>query len=230
MLINSKILEEKINQYINNIITKKELGFWSMQAYYTLIKGEYIEIDKLSVYHFLRTISTFHMEPNDIADEYPCSEEEVLNIRDILCGSKDINYTFNIKIFKNIFKNEKYESRIEVFNKLSKAINEIPLNNMAQLELNELKDYVSQDIDKIESLIDLLECHMKGIIVENIDFEDKIIDYRQSVGIYVGGTDNNKENFLPNLKKMLDCVMGDMFFRVSIIYKNGVSSLSIVLL
>lgn len=52
MLINSFILEQKINQYFIHEITKQELGYWSKQAYYILMKGEYMEIEKLPVYHF----------------------------------------------------------------------------------------------------------------------------------------------------------------------------------
>jgi len=37
MLVNSKILEQKIDQYYNKIISKHDLGLWSMEAYYTLI-------------------------------------------------------------------------------------------------------------------------------------------------------------------------------------------------
>ncbi len=230
MLVNAKQLEQKIDQYYNKIITKYELGLWSMQAYYELMKGEYIEIDKLQVYHFLRTISTFHQIPNDIADEYPCTEEEVLNIKEILCGKKDINYTFNIKISKNIYQNQNYKTRYMRFEKLQKNIEEISLDNIPLFIPDEWIEYINENIKEVQTLIDLLECHIKGIITQNIDLEEKIIDFRQSVGIYVEGTNINKQNFIPNLKKLLDCVMGNIFFRVSIVYKKGRPYLSLILL
>lgn len=230
MLINSKQLKQKIEQYCNKAITKDELGLWSMQAYYELMKGEYIEIDKLQIYHFLRTISTFHQKPNDIADEYPCTEEEVINIKEILCGKKDIYYTFNIKIFKNIYQNEIYTNRWIKFEKLKKHIDEISLGKIAPSIINEWIEYINQNVDEIQTLIDLLECHIKGMISENLDTEEKIIDFRQSVGIYAGGININKENFIPNLKKLLACIMGNTFFRVSVVYKKGIPYLSLILL
>lgn len=230
MLINSKQLEQKIEQYCNKAITKDELGLWSIQAYYELMKGEYIEIDKLQIYHFLRTISTFHQKPNDIADEYPCTKEEVINIKEILCGKKDIYYTFNIKIFKNIYQNEIYRNRWIKFEKLKNHIDEISLGKITPSIINEWIEYINQNVDEIQTLIDLLECHIKGIICENLDTEEKIIDFRQSVGIYAGGININKENFIPNLKKLLACIMGNTFFRVSVVYKKGIPYLSLILL
>ena len=88
----------------------------------------------------------------------------------------------------------------------------------------------NRKLDGIKSLVELFEYHIKGIIAENIDFEEEVLDYRQSVGIYVGGSSINQINFIPNLNKLLECVMGDLFFRVSIVYKRGVPNLSLILL
>ena len=82
----------------------------------------------------------------------------------------------------------------------------------------------------MQTLIGLLECHIKGIIAENINIEEEIADFRQSVGIYVGGTSISKENFLPNLRKLLDCILGDSFFRVSIAYIKCKPYLSLIFL
>lgn len=170
------------------------------------------------------------MVPNDIKDEYPCSEKEVLEIRDILCGRKDIQYTFAIKIFKGIYQNEVYKWRLEEFRKLRKFIDGISLNASSSPAIDTLIEYMNKDINEIQSLIDLFEAHLKSIISENIDFDDKILDFRQSVGIYVGGCNVNEKIFVPNLKKLLECVMGEVYFRISIIYKKGTPCLSIILM
>lgn len=230
MFVNSKILLHKLDQYYSKAITKQELGSWSKQAYYELMKSEYIEIEKLMIYHFLRKISTVHIIPDDLADEYPCSEEEMYNIREILYGRKDLNYTFNIKIFRNIYKAERYSFRLEEFKKLKEVMNDISQGAVQKFQTELLIKYAAQEPDEIISLIDLLECHIKGIINENIDFEDNTLDFRQSVGVYVGGSSINRENFIPNIKKLLDCVMGDMYFRVSVLYRKGAPYLSLVML
>lgn len=229
MVINSEVLEKKINQYFNNEINKTDLGLWAMEAYYALMKGEYIEIEKLQIYHFLRKISTFHTVPDDIAGEYPCSEEEVLEIEEILSGRKNINYTFNIKIFRNIYQSEIYKLRLEKFQELEEVIDGISSDSddISSSVVDKLIKYANQEVSEVQSLIDLFEIHIKGIIVENINFEEKILNYRQSVGIYVGNV--NKKNFIPDLKRLLKCVMGDMYFRISIIYNKGTPCLCFVL-
>ena len=230
MMINAKCLEQKINQFFHGELSRKDLGLWSKQAYYDLMKGEYIEIEKLSIYRFLRTISTFHTLPNDMADEYPCSEEEVKEIREILCGKKDICYTFHIRIYENLYQKEPYKSRWEVFKQLRNDLEDIDIEHIPFSLVEELEKYSKQNINEINTLVDLLECHLKGIIADNINFEEEIIDFRQSVGIYVGGTKVNKENFIQNLKKLLECIMGESFFRISIAYKKGIAHLSFILL
>lgn len=60
-MIGSEVLKEKISLYFGGKIKKYDLGLWAMEAYYELMKGDYIEIEKLKIYHFLKIISTFHM-------------------------------------------------------------------------------------------------------------------------------------------------------------------------
>lgn len=117
MKINKEVLLEKINLYRLKKISRNELGKWAREAYYDLMKGEYIEIEKISIYHFLREISSFHMEANDITGEYPCSEERVFEIGEILAGRKSTQYTFYAKISKLVLQNN-YQIR---YNELKKC-------------------------------------------------------------------------------------------------------------
>lgn len=228
MIVNSGLLKQKIGQYINKEISKNELGLWSMRAYYCLLKGEYIEIDKLSIYHFLRTVSTFHTIPNDIADEYPCSEDEVMEIYDILCGRKSMAFTFNIRVFQNFYSNKNDSAREKIFCRLKEIFSEISSCGVPQSVIKELTEYVNQTEGEIHTIVDLLECHIKSIIVENLNFEEDIL-YKRQVGIYVGKEEANGVYFAVHLKKLLDCVLGNTAFRVSVIYRNGVPNLAIVL-
>ncbi len=98
------------------------------------------------------------------------------------------------------------------------------------MQVKFLMQYANRKLDEMKSLVELFENHIKGIIAENIDFEEEILDYRQYVGIYVGGSDINQINFISDINKLLECAMGDLFFRVSIVYKKGVPNLSLVLL
>lgn len=101
---------------------------------------------------------------------------------------------------------------------------------MLPSQIDFLIKFGSHKPKEILTLIDLLEENIKDIIIENIDLEEKQLDFIQTVGIYAGGGSKiNRQNFLPSLNKLLDCVMGNIIFRVSIIYKKGMPYLSIVL-
>lgn len=233
MLFYSQMLKEKLQQYFNKEIKNYELSLWAKEEYYKLMKGEYIEINKLVVYHFLRKISTFSLVPNDITDDYPCSDEEVEEIKDILNGNKDIHYTFNLKMYKNIFQNELYTMRLEKLKQLNEEIERLALDNKSQISsivVNNVFKCKSFSFNDSYSLIDLFEENIRSIIAENMDCGEMMLDYRKSVGIYVGRSEKNKKSFVSDLKKLLDCVMGEKSFRVSIAYKKGTPYLSLVLL
>jgi len=96
MDVNRIVLRKKLNQYFEGAITKEELGSWANKSYYELLRGDFVVIDKLAIFNFLKTVSRFHIVPNDIKDEFPCSENDICDIRDILNGKKNITYTMSI--------------------------------------------------------------------------------------------------------------------------------------
>lgn len=91
-------LREKIDSYFLGTLSKEELGRWAENAYYDLLKGGYIEQKKIVLYPFLKTISQFSIENNDIEDKYPCSEEEVEYIRKVLHGKEEFDFQIEIAI------------------------------------------------------------------------------------------------------------------------------------
>lgn len=230
MEVNTDILKSKLDQYFKNIITKDELGLWALNSYYDLLQGEYIYIEKLKVYHFLRTLSTFHIVPNDIKDEYPCSEEEVLNIYEILRGNKSTSYTFNLKISKKIYEQEEFNNKKSMLDKIQNYIVEYSSNkSLSQSKMSDIINYTKKGMFETNNLVEILETNIMGILDENIDFTDKIFDFVQSVGIYVGGRNINEQNFSSSVLKLFSCIEGTDSFRVCITYKYGVCSLTLVL-
>ena len=141
----------------------------------------------------------------------------------------DLHYTFNIKIYKNIYQKEPYRWKMDGFQRLRELIDEICVNDVSPAIMDQLMNYVNQETGEIHTLIDLFEMNIKGMIAENIDFDEEILDFRQSVGIYTGGSEVNKKVFVPDLKRVLECVMGEKQFRISVIYKKGLPYLSMIL-
>lgn len=229
MEINKEILLDKIDFYRSNKISRNELGEWAKEAYYDLMKGEYIEIEKISLYHFLREISLFHIEANDITGEYPCSEERIFEIGEIVAGRKNTQYTFYAKISKLVLLNN-FQIR---YNKFKKMQEMICILNSEKIPLEILcffKEYVNQDTNEIQTLIDLFEAHIRGILIENIDFgESSVFDYCRSLRIYAGDVTIDRITFITNLKKLLECILGERGFGISILYNKGIPNTILVL-
>ncbi|MDO4261396.1 MAG: hypothetical protein Q4C82_04915, partial [Eubacteriales bacterium] len=118
-----KSLEEKLNCYFKGDISKEDLGAWAKKAYYDILRGGYVEIKKIVMYPFLKTISTFHVKESDKEDVFPCSEDDVKKIRDILNGVIEFEFDVELSIpsqVYNMFKGRHYydEEKRETFAKL----------------------------------------------------------------------------------------------------------------
>ena len=71
-------LQAKLDYYFTGKLSKRELGEWANKAYYDILKGGYIEIEKVTIYPLLKILSTFHLEVDERIDIYPCTEEIIL--------------------------------------------------------------------------------------------------------------------------------------------------------
>lgn len=92
------------------------------------------------------------------------------------------------------------------------------------------KEFVNRDTSEIKNLIDLFEVHIRGILIENIDFdESSIFDYCRSLRIYAEDVTIDRVTFITNLKKLLECILGERGFRISIIYNKGIPNTMLVI-
>ena len=230
MDIGVAILRDKLIQYVGEKITKNEIGFWSYSAYLHLLKGEYFEIDKLVIFHFIRTLSTIHTTPNNITDDYPCSEDEVKKILGVLNGEKSLSYTFNTMISKQAYESydDIYKSKLQLFSKIENYILEYLNNNSLDLsKMRELIAYSRQCTCEINTLTDLLEAHLINILSENIDHEYEEFFAKTSC-IHVE-KEIDKNDFAHSILKLLICIMSDMYFRVCVQYRKGYPIISLIL-
>ena len=58
MEYDAKILLQRIDDYFTGIISKTDLGKWANKAYYDILKGGYVENEKIVIYPFVKVIST----------------------------------------------------------------------------------------------------------------------------------------------------------------------------
>lgn len=91
-------LRQKLANYRNGTCSREALGVWASHAYYDLLRGGYLETEKLSVYPFVRTLARMRMEPCDMQDTYPCTEQDVAQIWRILSGEVPCSFCIELGI------------------------------------------------------------------------------------------------------------------------------------
>lgn len=229
MKYNIDTLRKNINNYFSGTISNKELGKWAEEAYYDLLKGSYVETRKIILYPFLKTISKFHIESNDIEDKYPCSKDEVKYIKDILDGKNDFDFTVEMSIpfqVYNMFGNKAYFNikRREVFVEIRDAIlfyvqsgNEI--NNDIFKHINFLFDSEKQN----KTIQDMLEEYIFKQSKALFDISSSKVGRKEEVKLYAQKT--NKDFALIKLLDYLDCYIGERNFCVTVSFRKGISEM-----
>lgn len=86
-----------------------------------------IETEKVVIYPLLKTLSTFHVETDERKDIYPCTEEDVRKIQEIVNGIIDIDLNIEMSIpaqVYNMFEERPYynKERREIFVQLRNTI------------------------------------------------------------------------------------------------------------
>lgn len=228
----AKELIKRIDDYFVGAISKTELGEWANNAYYDLLKGGYIEKEKITIYPFIKIVSTFHLAENDKEDTFPCTEENVRMIQDILHGKKNLDFAVEISIPIQtyfMFKDKAYfdGKKRDFFVKLRDMI----LKHFKQeRELN----------DEIRSQVELAMCMKRqdkvimGILEEQIQWFLKILFVHDLAEL---GLQKNLKLYAKKsvqsvieerLISYLDCYLGDRNFQLFIAFENGESNIHLI--
>ena len=228
MEFDARILGEKLNCYFRGEVSKGDLGEWASKAYHDILRGGYVETEKIVIYPFLKIISTFHIEVNDKEDEFPCSEKDLEKVGDILNGINDFEFDMEMSVpfqVYNMFKEKKYydAERRETFVKLKNEIiqcfeQKCKISNEVAAQLKKIiyTDNPSRTIQ------DILENHI-FLLVKNL-FRDNFIDTcdeeQYDFKLFAQQSTNNL--VFERLLDYLDSYIGDRNFHLLISYKKGI--------
>ncbi len=110
-------VRDMIREYTTGRIGRRELGAWAFSAYEDMLKGGYLELRKLAVYPFLKTLSSFCVEVDDLADQYPATREDLDRAYDILRGVKNTGFSVEIAPSNQFFRipPEQYDRMSEIY-------------------------------------------------------------------------------------------------------------------
>lgn len=228
MEFDAKSLEDKLNCYFRGEVSKGDLGEWANKAYYDILRGGYIETEKIVIYPFLKIISTFHVEVNDKEDVFPCSEKDVKKVGDILNGMIDFEFDVEISVpfqVYNMFKEKQYydTERRKTFVKLKSEIiqcfeQKCKISNEMAVQLKKIINTDSPN----RTIQDILENHI-FLLVKNL-FRDNFIDTCDEVQVnfklFAQQSTNNL--IFERLLDYLDSYIGNRNFHLLISYKKGI--------
>lgn len=229
MEYNAKKLLKKIDDYFAGAISRAALGEWANRAYYDLLKGGYIENEKIVIYPFIKVISTFHLRENDKDDIYPCTEENVKIIQDILHGKRNFDFAVEISIpiqTYSMFKENHYfdEERREIYSKLRDVL-------VCYFEQKyAISDEMAKQVEAVmclkhrdEVVLDLLEEYILRFLKVLFKNNFTELGLQKSLKLYAK---KSKQNIIADrLISYLDCYIGNRNFQLLITFKDGKSNL-----
>ena len=143
-------LRERLDDYSAGKSGKDELGSWASRAYFDLLKGEFIGLDKLAVYSFMKKLSQLNTPEDDIRDIHSCSHKTALDIRSILCGEQD--YDFHVGITLAPVIQQMYAQRSEHHVEKSELLRAIRDKvNTRTSDISEAEHNILRYLDEFES-------------------------------------------------------------------------------
>lgn len=154
----------------------------------------------------------------------------MFDIYQIVTGTKNVIYNGNIKLHVNIYKRFQMNERLERYVEIKKIIKEfLIVKKISPENIYILNSSVIYKNQRLETVIDLLEIQAFGLISDLFIDEEEEFLFRKNFKLYVGKKELSQENSCQRLIKILDCLIGDVYFGVNIIFENGCPQVSLIL-
>ena len=233
------LLEEKLRAYFSGTLSKCELGSWAKREYGIILQGGYLLIEKMEVYGFLKTISRFHVIPDDTKDEYPCDEEDVRKVYDILRGNQDYRSITSLRIPRHLF--SLYRGRHKYLewdldNERCKIIAEVRIcikdylqkRHITKQQVDLIHKYMAFDNKYRNTLVGLLDSYAIELLCHYCEFSGSSIGFKESGSLYITHGDLLDDSPAKDILEILDYATGNAAFKVCIGYAKGVPDLFIL--
>lgn len=220
-MINNNIeeLKIKLNEYFNGEISKEYLGRWANIIYYDILKGGFLEKDKLVIYPFVKKISLFGIEPNEKEDIYPTEEEEIRYIEGILSGDYNFQFQVNVSIPLLLYTNRCNSfltiSDRNLYLELAKLIDSYKLNQISIEKIKEQTQKISIPRNKL-LITDELQ-YIIALYCETL-FSSDVRKHNGPISLY---SKRKEEISLDKLERYVDYYIGEKEFQVGIKYEKS---------
>lgn len=215
-------LKEKIDDYFCGHSSRHDLGAWGQEAYYDLLCGGYIQQKKLVLYPFLKTISQFHLEADDMCDIFPSEEKDVKQIQMVLQGKEDFSFQVTLSV-PHRFQILSNRNQLDIFckaqNLLEKFIDTSALDTDFQKYVKQILQFSVSDV----SILDILQNQIMKFCDTLFEADD--VRLKTPLRLYADKTASKVS--LIKLKNMMECYMGNRNFIVVVSFNNGKPTLEL---
>ena len=229
---NLTILNNKIKDYLLEHISKTEFADWAEDIYIDIIKGGFLEINKLILYPFVKTFSNISVAENDIEDVFPCSLKDVKEIQKIVQGDLDTTFYIKVRIPVNMISFYNIGlyfdvDKIELVSKLKEQLLLfIDYQEISVIDSDLLKRIINT-FNNNGTLIGLLENDIIDLIDSIFCIDNDVISIRNTMALYSKLSGHN--TLLNHLLLYLDCYLGNESFFVLISLKKGLPKLKLII-
>lgn len=217
-------LRSRVDDYFRNTLSKANLGKWAEYAYYDLLKGGYIEIKKIVLYPFLKTLSSIHVPPNDVKDIYPCAEKDVIDIQRILHGERVFDFHVEMAIPPQVYtmfsENQYFDT--EKREKMCSLKRDILCYTQNQTDGAQFSKYINlfPTVNKeTETILDIIENYIARLCITLFDTDAHEVKRKKVSKLYP--IKNEQNSLINKLVEYLDCYIGVRNFNIVISYRDG---------
>lgn len=236
MNADKNILVKKIGSYLKQEITRRTLGRWAESAYFDLLRGEYIENDKLALYPFVKIMADTYVATQEKTAETWGIEDQLKEFVNILKGKKEYDFKIQTRLPKD--RNASYcnspmfdMERLQEFEEVRKTIlNYIHEKEIAPREIVRLRNLFYTPQERPNSIYTLLEQNMALIIKSLFDIRENDIEItlERKADFSIYAAKEHQKELIDKLLLYLDCYLGEKYFYVMGTYRKGKTALTIL--
>lgn len=184
-------LKNRAEMYSSGKLPLEELRLWSKKAYYEFLLNDFLVIDRIYTYPFIRIFSSANSGGEDISDD------EIKRCVNIIGGSEDYFFRYRLTIPQKIKGMNAYESIRHYYRKLHDSLKlDEPFSEERKTAFS------GKNIATISDMLEFKIQHMTKDLAEN--------DY--SIDMYFNKTNNYSSNKLKDIILSYGELLCDEYF------------------
>lgn len=209
MALDTETLKSNISKYIKNELSKKDLENWSKTEFNKLVTGEIVYLNKIVFYKILSQL----IQINDPIDPLPKSD--VVDILNILEGTKDKNYSFKMNIPPK--KIEKELVRLADI-----LTNYMEHKSMTKEEWNIISSLTTTAFE-FDNIVDRIKYQIFNVLTDSFEWiDDEGVYFFKGSMLFIEMNQISEDMILNKIIKYLNWLIGKDFIIVNIAFIKGV--------